>query len=124
MALSRTRKSPRKSTRKSNRKSSRRASATRGWKAPKTLSARRAMKAKCGSRCFLMPKELKFPICTRDCKVSSRGVVSANVRAAQWKYPKVEAKASRMIKKGKMTKASRKTSRKGQRKGKTSRSRR
>lgn len=75
-------------------------------------SSRRALKSKCGSRCFLIPKELKFPICTsRSCKVSCKGLVSAKVRAAQWKYKDAYKKASRMLERKKCTKASRKSRR-------------
>lgn len=93
-----------------------RASPTKGWKRLST-SSRRILKTKCGSRCFLMPKENKFPVCAAgSCKVSCKGLVSAKVRAAQWNYPSVYKKASRMIDRKKCTKASRrKTSRKASR---------
>lgn len=86
-----------------------RSSATRGWKSPKSIIPRRSLKAKCGSRCFLDKKNLKFPICSpRSCKVSCKGVVAAKVRSAQWNYPEVYKKASRMVERRKCTKSSRK----------------
>lgn len=104
---------------KSSRRS--RASPSRGWGkvAPKTKSSRQSMKSKCGSRCFLQPKDLKFPVCNpKTCKVSCKGAVTAKVRAAQWKYPEVYKKASRLVERKKCTKASRakKVSRKSRRK--------
>jgi len=46
---------------------------TKKWKAP-SMKYRKTYKKKYGSRCFLLPKENKFPICTRgkvDCKFLS-----------------------------------------------------
>jgi len=85
------------------------ASPTRGWRktAPRKPSARKALKSKCGSKCFLLPSENKFPICDAACGVSCKGLVAAKVRSAQWKYPSVYRKASAMINKRKCTKRSR-----------------
>jgi len=106
-----------KKSKKSSKRSKRSlASATRGWKKmnPKNISTRREMMSKCGRKCFLMPDELKFPICSKSgsCKLNCRGVVSAKVRAGQWKYKSVMKKADVLIKKFKCTKASRKMSKK------------
>ena len=91
----------RSGVKKSRKQSSRssRSSATCGWAkaSPKTKKSRRSVKSKCGSRCFLLPSELKFPVCDSSCKVSCRGLVSAKVRAGQYKYKAVYNKASRMI---------------------------
>ncbi len=86
------------------------ASPTRGWRhqRPKSINQRRALLQKCGERCFLMPETLKFPICSeKKCKVSCKGVVSAKVRAGQWKYDDVYEKASQLIEQLKCTKKSR-----------------
>ncbi len=57
-----------------------------GWskQAPGTR-ARREMKAKCGSKCFLGPiGESSFPICaTGTCKINYKGIYAAYVRARQ-----------------------------------------
>ena len=92
----------RKSRRYSRKRLSRRSksSATRGWgkKSPKLISQRRKMLEKCGSKCFLLPSKLKFPICDKNtCKVNCKGVVAAKVRAGEWKYKGVQKKANRMI---------------------------
>jgi hypothetical protein len=71
-----------------------------GWKqiAPKLISERRELYANCGPNCFLMPNELKFPICSKqmDCKINCSALNSANVRAGQYKYPDVQRKAADM----------------------------
>ena len=70
---------------------------SRGWSrvAPKTVSERSALLAKCGRRrCFLGPGKT-FPICprlgasgsgsgSRDCKIDRRGVAAAYSRAREW----------------------------------------
>ena len=57
-----------------------------GWskQAPGTV-ARREMKKKCGSKCFLGPiSESCFPICaTGTCKINIKGIYAAYVRARQ-----------------------------------------
>lgn len=102
------RKSPRKSVRKSPRKSVHRQTSvgrggrTRGWRAaaPRIPSERKALMKKCGSQCFLMPSAMKFPICAKSsCKPDCRGLYSAKVRAAQWKYTTVYKRASALINK-------------------------
>lgn len=75
-------------------------SPTRGWKqlAPRNISDRRILRDKCGDDCFLMPGELKFPICSKemDCKPNCSGILAAKVRANQWDYPIVAEKADRL----------------------------
>jgi hypothetical protein len=74
---------------------------SRGWSrvAPKTVSERSALLAKCGRRrCFLGSRKT-FPICprlgasgsgsgsgsgSRSCKVDRRGVAAAYSRAREW----------------------------------------
>lgn len=57
-----------------------------GWakQAPGTR-ARREMKKKCGSKCFLGPvSESCFPICaTGTCKINNKGIFAAYVRARE-----------------------------------------
>jgi hypothetical protein len=57
-----------------------------GWakQAPGTV-ARREMKTKCGSKCFLGPvSESCFPICaTGTCKINIKGIYAAYVRARE-----------------------------------------
>ena len=81
-------------------------SPTKGWKksAPKLLSERRSLKKKCGTKCFLSPKDLKFPICKKNsCKVDCKGLVAAKVRSNQFKYKSIAKRADSMIKKRKCT---------------------
>ena len=79
---------------------------TRGWAAaaPQKGIERRNLKAKCGEQCFLKPKTEGFPICAalregQGCRVDCRGVTSARVRAAQWKYPRVIKEAEKLQRK-------------------------
>ena len=85
----------------------------KGWKKakPQSVGSRRKMYKKCGSRCFLRPSELKFPICRKDCKVDCRGLVAAKSRAGEWKYSTVYKKANAMINKSSCTLKSRSKSR-------------
>ena len=62
--------------------------------APQTKAQRQQLIQICGSTCFLMPNELKFPVCTPDCKVSCKGLIAARVRARQWNYPEVYKNAN------------------------------
>ncbi len=87
-----------------------RGSAVRGWKkqSPKR-SERKSMITKCGSACFLDPKNLKYPICQkRSCKRSCKGIVAAKIRASQYKNSKVRQSADKLINRYKCTKKSRK----------------
>ncbi len=78
------------------RKGEGRGGRTRGWAAaaPQRGREREALMAECGDECFLLPGRRGFPVCAalregRGCAVDCRGVTSAKVRAAQWKYPRV-----------------------------------
>ena len=93
-----------KSKRTVAKRKSLRKSRTRGWKkeAPKLLSQRRKLSKRCGNKCFLMPKELKFPICpykSKGCKISCKGLLSAKIRSRQFRYEKVSKRATAMMKK-------------------------
>jgi hypothetical protein len=51
----------------------------------------------CPKECFLMPNELKFPICEPDCKLSCSGLHAAYVRAREWKYNSVSLHAMQLM---------------------------
>jgi hypothetical protein len=71
----------------------------RGWKREKPgFHEKTIMLKKCGKKCFLGPNK-SFPICKKKtCKVSRRGVYAAYVRAHQYKYAKISAKAKKLLK--------------------------
>jgi hypothetical protein len=80
---------------------------TRSWRAraPKKGRDRHQLMAECGPSCFLKPETEGFPICPKCemgngkciCEIDCAGVQSAKIRAAQWKYPEVEAKADQIL---------------------------
>jgi hypothetical protein len=85
------------------RKNSGRGSATREWKNEQpSYHQRTVMLRKCGRKCFLGPKK-SFPICKKNtCKISSKGVYSAYIRARQYsskgrKYRNISRKAKKML---------------------------
>jgi len=66
------------------------------WNAPGTHE-RTLMKKRCGKKCFLGTK-ISFPICSKHtCKINRRGVHAAYVRARQWKYTAVAARARKLM---------------------------
>ena len=79
---------------------------TRGWGevAPKRGQQRHLLKEKCGDKCFLMPEQEAFPICPKcsnqgcQCQIDCRGLTSAKIRAAQYKYHDV-ANAAKILEK-------------------------
>lgn len=85
------------------RKNMGRGSATRGWKKEKPgYHQKTVMLRKCGRKCFLGTKK-SFPICKKNtCKISSKGVYSAYIRARQYrtkdkKYRNISKKAKKML---------------------------
>jgi hypothetical protein len=76
-----------------------RGSATRGWNRLKPgYHQRTVMLKKCGKKCFLGPGKI-FPICKKNtCKVSSKGIHAAYIRARQYKHQNISRKAYKMIK--------------------------
>ena len=77
--------------------------ATRGWKKEKPGYHQKSMMLKkCGKKCFLGSKK-SFPICKKNtCKVSSKGVYAAYIRARQHrsagkKYQTIAKKAENML---------------------------
>ena len=75
-----------------------RGSATRGWKNEQPgYHEKTVMMKRCGKKCFLGPKK-SFPICKKNtCKVSSRGVYSAYIRAQQYHRKSISKKAKKML---------------------------
>ena len=78
-------------------------SPVKGWKGEKPgFHQRTLMLRNCGKKCFL-GKEKSFPICKKNtCKVSSRGVYAAYIRARQYsskgrKYRNVASKAKKLL---------------------------
>lgn len=72
--------------------------ATRGWKkeAPNTHQ-RTVMLKRCGKKCFLGPDK-KFPICKKNtCKISSKGVYAAYIRARQYHHKNISKKANKLL---------------------------
>ena len=52
---------------------------------------------KCGKKCFLGSKK-KFPICKKNtCKISSKGVYSAYIRARQYHKKNISMKAKKIL---------------------------
>ena len=77
--------------------------ATRGWKNEKPgYHQKTVMLQKCGRKFFLGPDK-SFPICKKNtCKVSSKGIYSAYIRARQYrtkgrKYRIVSRNAKKML---------------------------
>ncbi len=77
-----------------------RKSPSRGWssQSPKRGIERSRMKKKCGSKCFLRPKTNGYPICTKNCIFSCKGLSSARNRAMQYKLITVQKSAERLAK--------------------------
>jgi len=73
---------------------------------PRRGAERELLMQQCGTKAFLMPKSLKFPIVKASrgrspssCAISSKGVLAAYRRAQQYGYPKVAKKAYHIAKK-------------------------
>ena len=85
-----------------NRNRSGRGSATRGWKKQQPGTHNRTvMMRKCGKKCFLGPNQ-SFPICKKNtCKISSKGVYAAYIRARQYRhiksYKNIATKANKIL---------------------------
>ena len=86
----------------------RKRSPVRGWKRETPgFHQRTIMLRKCGKKCFLSKgkKSKSFPICKKNtCKISSKGVYAAYIRARQYssknrKYKIIANKAEKMLKK-------------------------
>jgi hypothetical protein len=71
---------------------------TRGWEKEQPKYHQRTVMLKhCGRKCFL-GKGKKFPICKKNtCKISSKGVYSAYIRARQYHHKNISEKAKKML---------------------------
>ena len=85
------------------RKNRGRGIATKGWKNEKPgYHQKTIMLQRCGKKCFLGSKK-SFPICKKNtCKVSSKGVYAAYIRAREYrsrgkKYRNISKKANKML---------------------------
>lgn len=87
-------------SRKRSKKISRKHSTRWSRVSPKTKSVRISLRKRCGSKAFLIPSKLKFPVmrsrgpCRYDCK----GIMAAYKRSRQYRYPNVSRKALNMLK--------------------------
>jgi len=75
-----------------------RGSATRGWKKEQPgYHQRTVMLKRCGKKCFLGTGK-KYPICKKNtCKISSKGVYSAYIRASQYHMKNISRKAKKLL---------------------------
>jgi hypothetical protein len=73
-------------------------SVTRGWKKEKPSYQQRSIMLKsCGKKCFLGSKK-SYPICKKNtCKISSKGVYSAYIRARQYHKKSISKKAEKIL---------------------------
>ena len=80
------------------------------WRNIKPTKNRKTFKKKYGSRCFLLPKQLKYPICHKKTgKINCKGLLAAHNRAAlsirrklkpkAYNYKKLTMKARKLGKK-------------------------
>lgn len=79
----------------------RRTSGVRGWSDVKPgRSERHELKNKCGDKCFLDPKNEKYPICPKysygKCNIDCRGLLAAKIRASQWHQTKIADQANQL----------------------------
>ena len=81
-----------------SRRNNNRSSATRGWKNEKPGYQQKTIMLKhCGKKCFLGPDK-KYPICKKNsCKISSKGVYSAYIRARQYHNKNISTKAKKIL---------------------------
>ena len=71
---------------------------SKGWSAAAPRNRERTlMKKECGSKCFLGPvSESCFPICAKNtCKISTKGIYAAYVRAREYGSPKMRTKRTK-----------------------------
>lgn len=83
-------------------KTKRQSSPSRGWskKFPRKGRERKLLRDQCGSKCFLEPSKLGFPICKAyrkrsisKCKPDCSGLISAYRRSRQWGHLSTAKKA-------------------------------
>jgi hypothetical protein len=67
------------------------------WASP-SKTTRKEEALKCPKSCFLIPESLKFPVCDpSSCRLSCAGLHAAYVRAREWKYDEVAARAAKLM---------------------------
>lgn len=95
-SLPKTRKSKERKLKAEIKKSTSKKSKTRGWAAgsPQKGKERKALFKHCGPKCFLLPDNLKYPVCeslrvNRNCKFSCQGILAAKIRASQFHDPSI-----------------------------------
>jgi hypothetical protein len=71
---------------------------TKGWKKEQpSYHQRTLMLKRCGKKCFLGSKK-KYPICIKNtCKISTKGVYSAYIRARQYHKKNISSKAKKLL---------------------------
>jgi len=71
---------------------------TRGWKKEQPSHRERSIMLKrCGRKCFLGSKK-KYPICVKNtCKITTKGVYSAYIRARQYHKKNISKKAKKLL---------------------------
>ena len=77
-------------------------SAPWGTKKPEKKGQRLRVMEECGQSCFLIPKQLKFPICNKEappCEYNCKGLKAASSRAGEWKYTRVLQKSKELTSK-------------------------
>jgi len=62
-------------------------------------SNREELLAKCGSKAFLLPKELKFPVMDENCQYRCELLFAAYLRAREWGYNDIADKAATLFNK-------------------------
>ena len=72
----------------------RRSPPSKGWKS-QSPKQRILIKKKCGSKCFLRPKDNGFPVCTSNCTYSCKGLAAAKSRAGKHGYLSIKDTAHR-----------------------------
>ena len=61
---------------------------------PKTKRSRKSIKSRCGSKCFMDSKNLKYPICSPwSCKPNCKGIRAAYSRARQYHHNSIASRA-------------------------------
>jgi len=79
--------------------------ATSYWDAisPRTGEERQTVRSNCGRKCFLMPAQMKFPICRScgrshcSCAPDCSALKAAVIRSGQWGYQGVHRRARKMF---------------------------
>lgn len=67
---------------------------------PRVGRQRELLKARCGNKCFLRPKDNGFPVCSaysRNCDYNCKGLFSAKARANQYGYLGIARQAEKLL---------------------------